>query len=442
MQQNWRRILFTRLLLLLAGCAVIGLISGQFAATLALALAAYLFWTLRQVLRLHTWLREQNGEEEPPQSHGLWGEIFDSIYKLQRRNARRRDRLQAVIERMQCSTEALNDAVIMLDSQGNLEWWNPAAETLLGLKSAQDTGQPITNLIRHPGFMSYFNREDYREVLELPSPVNERIRLQFQITLYGNREHLMSVRDVTRVHQLEQMRKDFVANVSHELRTPLTVIAGYLETLLDNSGELSPRWARALQQMQQQSVRMQNLLNDLLLLARLETTEQLADNQAVALEPMLHAIQRDALALSNQQHQITLKIDTPSQIKGNATELHSAFSNLIFNAVRYTPAKSLIDIHWWVDDDGGHLAVHDNGPGIDSQHLPRLTERFYRADASRSSSTGGTGLGLAIVKHVLLRHHGKLSITSHPGEGSRFTCHFPSSQLQHSAPPAIARQSK
>ncbi len=429
MQQNWRRVLFTRLLLLLFVCAIIGFLSGEFSAVLALGLGAYLVWTLRQLLRLHGWLHEHNGEDEPPQSHGLWGEVFDSIYKLQVRNARSRGRLQAVIDRMQSSTAALNDAVIMLDSQGNLEWWNPAAETLLGLKTQQDAGQPITNLVRHPRFMSYFKREDYREVLELPSPVNERLRLQYQVTQYGNREHLMLVRDVTHVHQLEQMRKDFIANVSHELRTPLTVIAGYLETFLDNSDGFHPRWTRALQQMQQQSCRMQNLLNDLLLLARLEATEQPVEGQPVAIETLLHTIQRDALALSGHQHQITLKVDYPSRLKGNETELRSAFSNLVFNAVRYTPSNSVIDIHWWTDASGGHLAVKDNGPGIDSHHLPRLTERFYRVDASRSSSTGGTGLGLAIVKHVLMRHHGNLSISSVLGQGSTFTCHFQPSQL-------------
>jgi two-component system phosphate regulon sensor histidine kinase PhoR len=210
--------------------------------------------------------------------------VFDSIYHLQRRDQRVRGRLQAVIDRVQESTAALKDAVIMLDSDGNLEWWNRAAETLLGLKTPQDSGQPVTNLVRHPRFKEYFEQENYAEPLEIPSPTNDRLRMQLYLTRYGNNEHLMLVRDVTRIHQLEQMRKDFVANVSHELRTPLTVITGYLETLLDNVEDVNPRWSRALQQMQQQGSRMQTLLNDLLLLAKLEATDYPSDNQPVAVD--------------------------------------------------------------------------------------------------------------------------------------------------------------
>ncbi len=430
MHQSWRSALIRRLLLLLGGCLLVGLLSGELGWALAIGLGGYLIWTLRQLLRLHAWLRQQQADVPPPESRGLWGEVFDSIYHLQRRHARARDRLQAVIDRVQNSTAALRDAVIMLDSHGNLEWWNPAAERLLGLKVSQDAGQPVTNLIRHPRFIEYFSREDYREVLELPSPINEHLHLQYHITLYGNREHLMVVRDVSRIHQLEQMRKDFVANVSHELRTPLTVIAGYLETLLDNSSELAPRWLRALQQMQQQSARMQNLLNDLLLLARLETADYPSDNQPVAVDLLLLSIQNDARALSgSRNHQISLEADPHLRLKGSEMELRSAFSNLIFNAVKYSPEQSAIRIRWWGDTQGGHLSVEDQGIGIEAKHLPRLTERFYRVDSSRASSTGGTGLGLAIVKHVLLRHRGRLEIRSEPEQGSTFTCHFPASQL-------------
>ena len=253
MNQNWRGALARRLLLLLAACGLIGLITGQYAWALAIGLGAYLLWHLKQLLRLHAWLRERQPDDAPPEGYGLWGEVFDSIYHLQRRDQRVRGRLQAVIDRVQESTAALRDAVIMLDSEGNLEWWNRAAETLLGFKTPQDGGQPVTNLVRHPRFKEYFEAENYAEPLEIPSPINDRLRVQLQITRYGNNEHLMFVRDVTRLHQLEQMRKDFVANVSHELRTPLTVISGYLETLLDNVEEVNPRWLRALQQMQQQA---------------------------------------------------------------------------------------------------------------------------------------------------------------------------------------------
>ncbi|MEB0170240.1 phosphate regulon sensor histidine kinase PhoR, partial [Pseudomonas sp. CCC4.4] len=253
------------------------------------------------------------------------------------------------------------------------------------------------------------------------------------ITRYGNNEHLMLVRDVTRIHQLEQMRKDFVANVSHELRTPLTVICGYLETLIDNAEGINPRWVRALQQMQQQSERMQALLNDLLLLAKLEATDYPSDNQPVVVSTLLQIIKNDALALSAQRKQrITLSIDNEAKLKGSESELRSAFSNLVFNAVKYTQAEGTIHIRWWDDEQGAHMSVQDSGPGIETKHLSRLTERFYRVDSSRASNTGGTGLGLAIVKHVLLRHRGTLEIVSVVGKGCTFTCHFAPAQVINS----------
>ncbi|MDF3193390.1 MULTISPECIES: phosphate regulon sensor histidine kinase PhoR [unclassified Pseudomonas] len=430
MNQDWRGPLIRRLLLLVGVCLLLGLITGEYAWTLLLGLAGYLGWHLQQLLRLHKWLRTRQGDEAPPDGYGLWGEVFDSIYHLQRRDQKVRGRLQAVIDRVQESTAALKDAVIMLDRDGNLEWWNIAAEKLLGLKTPQDSGQQITNLVRDPRFIEYFENHNYNEPLELPSPISDRLRLQFHITQYGNREHLMLVRDITRLYQLEQMRKDFVANVSHELRTPLTVIAGYLETLLDNVEDVNPRWLRALQQMQQQGGRMQNLLNDLLLLAKLEATDYPSDNQPVAVDLLLLSIKNDAQALSGERHhRISLEADPHLKLKGSETELRSAFSNLVFNAVKYTPDEGEIHVRWWGDEQGAHLSVQDSGLGIEAKHLPRLTERFYRVDSSRASNTGGTGLGLAIVKHVLLRHRARLDIVSKLGKGSTFTCHFPALQV-------------
>ena len=430
LNQDWRGPLIRRLLLLVSVCLLLGLITGEYAWALVIGLAGYLGWHLQQLLRLHKWLRTRQGDEAPPDGYGLWGEVFDSIYHLQRRDQKVRGRLQAVIDRVQESTAALKDAVIMLDRDGNLEWWNIAAEKLLGLKTPQDSGQQITNLVRDPRFIEYFENHNYNEPLELPSPVSDRLRLQFHITQYGNREHLMLVRDITRLFQLEQMRKDFVANVSHELRTPLTVISGYLETLLDNVEDVNPRWLRALQQMQQQGGRMQNLLNDLLLLAKLEATDYPSDNQPVAVDLLLLSIKNDAQALSGERHhRISLEADPHLKLKGSETELRSAFSNLVFNAVKYTPDVGSIQIRWWGDEQGAHLSVQDSGLGIEAKHLPRLTERFYRVDSSRASNTGGTGLGLAIVKHVLLRHRARLDITSTLGKGSTFTCHFPTLQV-------------
>jgi two-component system phosphate regulon sensor histidine kinase PhoR len=433
---DWRRILLRHLLALVGSGLSLGFISGAYGWSFAACLAFYLGWLLHDLLRLRRWLENADAQAEVPQARGLWGELFDRIYHQQRRERQGRERLQAVIDRAQESTGALRDAVIMLDSSGNLEWWNPAAETLLGLKGRQDEGLPVANLVRHPRFKEYFDQEHHTEPLEIPSPINEDLRLQFLITRYGRREHLMLVRDVTRVHQLEQMRKDFVANVSHELRTPLTVIAGYLETLLDNDESANPRWRRAMQQMQEQAGRMQNLLNDLLLLARLEATDYPSDNLPVMVEPLLQSIRADALALSGERgHRVQLDMEVGVCLKGSEAELRSAFSNLVFNAVKYTPAGGDVRIRWWSDSSGAHLAVADSGVGIEAKHLPRLTERFYRVDSSRALSTGGTGLGLAIVKHVLLRHRGKLEISSVPGKGSLFICHFAPAQV---VPPASA----
>ena len=430
LNQDWRAPLIRRFILLVVTCLLVGAITGEYAWTLVLGLTGYLGWHLQQLLRLHKWLRTRQGDEAPPDGYGLWGEVFDSIYHLQRRDQKVRGRLQAVIDRVQESTAALRDAVVMLDRDGNLEWWNIAAEKLLGLKTPQDSGQQITNLVRDPRFIEYFENHNYNEPLELPSPINDRLRLQFHITQYGNREHLMLVRDITRLYQLEQMRKDFVANVSHELRTPLTVISGYLETLIDNVEDVNPRWLRALQQMQQQGGRMQNLLNDLLLLAKLEATDYPSDNQPVAVDLLLLSIKHDALALSgDRHHRISLEADPHLKLKGSEAELRSAFSNLVFNAVKYTPDEGDIQIRWWGDEHGAHLSVQDTGLGIEAKHIPRLTERFYRVDSSRASNTGGTGLGLAIAKHVLIRHRGHLTISSVLGKGSNFTCHFPTLQV-------------
>lgn len=430
MNRNWQGILIRHLAVLVIVCLLAGLITDHYGMCLAIGLGVYLAWTLKQLLRLQDWLREQKPDEPPPDASGLWGDVFDAIYHQQRRDQRVRGRMQAVIDRIQESTAALKDGVIMLDADGNLEWWNQAAETLLGLKTPQDAGQPVSNLVRHPRFKEYFDVAHYLEPLEIPSPSNDRVRIQLHITRYGNNEHLMLVRDVTRIHQLEQMRKDFVANLSHELRTPLTVIAGYLETLLDNVESINPRWARALQQMSQQGSRMQTLLNDLLLLAKLEATDYPSDNHPIVIATLLQAIKNDAQALSaDQHHHIILEAEPDSRLKGSESELRSAFSNLVFNAVKYTQAEGEIRIRWWTDAQGGHLSVQDSGPGIDPKHLPRLTERFYRVDSSRASNTGGTGLGLAIVKHVLLRHRGRLEISSVPNQGSTFTCHFSLVQL-------------
>lgn len=419
----WSREIW-RLIWLSALGFVLGAIVGSAGFGLALGLAACLGYHLYQLRALYRWLT-LHPHDEPPAAAGLWGELFDRLYRYQKGQRITQNRLRATLGRIQESSEAMRDSVVMLDSHGDLEWWNSAAAKMLGLKTAQDRGQHITNLLRDPRFVGYFNARDYGEPLTLASPIDERRILQYQITLYGDDERLVMARDITRLHRLEQMRRDFVANVSHELRTPLTVLAGYLETYSDLAEQLPPRLGRSIGQMQAQTTRMQNLVDDLLLLSRLEIDQGGDDHAPIDVHALLHKVADDARALAKEQHDIQLVIGSNAQLMGSEQELRSAISNLAFNAVRYTPQGSQITLHWVCDAQGAYIVVEDDGDGIDPVHIPRLTERFYRVDKGRSTATGGTGLGLAIVKHVLLRHDAQLEIDSHPGEGARFCCHFP-----------------
>ena len=419
----------SRFLYILALAVIIGWLSGSAAWALVTAFAVYLWLTYRFLRQLDHWL-ETNPNEPPPESWGIWGYLFDKIYHHQKRQQASQRRLMEVIDKVQRSSSALRDAVVMVDSHGNLEWWNNAAETMLGFRSPADKGQGLTNLLRDPRFIAYYDAQDYHEPLVLNSPMDDNLMLEYQITIFGRNERLILARNVTRLYRLEQMRKDFVANVSHELRTPLTVINGYLETFVDFSDQLPPRWSRATQQMQQQSRRMQNIINDLLLLSRLETTDIEGQQQHIDIAQMTQCIRQDALLLSGDKgHHIHLDLQTDIQIIGSENELRSAISNLVFNAVKYTSEGSTIHIRWFENSHGATLCVEDNGPGIDPRHLPRLTERFYRVDKGRSAETGGTGLGLAIVKHVLIRHNAKLEIKSELNQGSRFMCQFPIARL-------------
>jgi len=425
MRKNWQgyiqRVISALVILIIAG-----LITGSVSVVLILGLGTYVAWTLVQAVKLHRWLYSTDHQKTPPESHGLWGDLFDGIHQLQERHRVTQSRLKTLINRVQESTNALNDAVIMTNARGSMEWWNNSATDYLGFIEQTDHGQPIYNLIRTPVFKRYFENKNYDEPIELCSPAKPHIMLRFHITLFGEDDRLIIAQDITRVHNLEQMRKDFVSNVSHELRTPLTVISGYLETFIDNSNDLPRGWKRALNTMTQQADRMEKLISDLLLLAKFETSDQSQAQQETSINRLLETIRSDALAFSgNKQHKITIVNNTDGSFLGDESQLRSAFSNIIFNAVKYTPAEGEVDIHWWSDGAGVHLSVKDTGAGFDPIHIPRLTERFYRADPSRHKETGGSGLGLAIVKHVLLNHDGQLEIKSELGAGSEFICHFP-----------------
>ena len=435
--QNSRHSIVTSLILVSGIAFFIGLIIGQPAWSLVVGLFIWASYQIKHFNRLSNWLLSRDETAEIPESSGHWGEVFDELSRIKRRQESRENRFRNIITRFQDSTAALPDAVVIIDGQNNLEWWNKAANRLLGFNDSSDRGKPLMNLLRDPRFIRYYKRGNYEENLTLQSPTERNIHIQYQITRFGDGDRLLVARDVSQIIRLEQTRQDFVANASHELRTPLTVVRGYLETFLDQ--ELPKPLKRGLSSMQQQARRMENLVSDLLLLSRLEANHNLPDEFPVQIHSMMQQIMEGAAQLAlDKHHTFIIDLDPEHDLSGQEIELHSAFSNLVYNAVRYTPNGGTIKIRWVVDAEGGHFSVKDNGPGIDSLHIPRLTERFYRVDESRSSASGGTGLGLAIVKHVLARHNGHLSISSKVGKGSKFSCHFPMEMVLDATPdPAV-----
>ncbi len=418
-----------RLFLLLSFAFLVGLPFGYSEAFVLVVLAHYLALHLRNLYRLYNWL--QKGHRfHPPEAHGIWGDVFHLLYRLQLRNRKRKLRLTNLIKRFQEATAAMPDATVILDVDGTIEWFNDAAKPLLGLQPGKDIGQRIVNLIRLPEFTRFLANGTAGEPLRMHAPQDDRITLSVLVVPYGKEQRLLIARDVSQQLRLEQMRRDFVANVSHELRTPLTVVSGFVETLLDEQGEYPAHVHRALLLMQQQTSRMEHIVEDLLLLSRLETDSTRPTHDVVSVSVMLKTLQSSVQPLVEQKKQrLTIESDSSLRIYGAEKELFSAFSNLLTNAVRYTPDEGEITVRWYRDEAGAHFEVSDTGGGIAPQHIPRLTERFYRVDVGRSRDVGGTGLGLAIVKHVISRHSGSLRISSTLNKGSTFSCDFPSSTI-------------
>lgn len=414
-----------RIIVLAIFLGVAGYFNGYMAYTLILGGGLYMLWTLSRIQRLYRWL-ERGGRNFPPHATGVWGDISDQLYQLQQRNRHHRQNYQALVGRVRKITGALDEGVVILDADKCLDWWNPAAGELLGLRK-EDSRQVFTNLIRSPAFVHFINHPPYDEPLELPAPGNHLRLLQFNASPFGDSELVLVVQDITRLHNLETMRKEFVANISHELRTPLTVLSGYIETLGDSADQVPPHWQKALTQMGEQAQRLKLLTDDLVMLSQLESTPALSDDEYIQLHTLLNPILDSARILSDGRHTLTLECPEDLIINGSPRELHSAFSNIIYNAVKHNPEGCDIQIRVTRHQQTTTITVSDNGIGIDPIHLPRLTERFYRADDSRASGSGGTGLGLAIVKHVLARNGGELDISSTLGKGSTFTCSFTAS---------------
>lgn len=397
---------------------------------LIVSLVGYLGWHLYNIARLMLWLNNTNGPV-PDEVPGIWNEIFHQLFIRRRQRQQTKKRLVEVIAEFRDSANSLHEAAIAIAPNGEIVWFNKTAQSLLGLLPQRDVGQRISNLIRHPRFVEFEASKATSQALVIQLPKDPSKTLSFRFSPYGAKQRLLIVRDVSRLHHLEQMRKDFVANVSHELRTPVTVLIGYLETMLNSSDDKLQRYQRPLVQMQGQARRMSAIVDDLLLLSRLDDERTRLPSEIVDVPALLCMISEDAHVLSGEmKHQILSKIQCEFSVRGAPKELQSAFWNLVSNAVRYTPAGGSITISWQLEANGdARFSVADTGPGIEAQHIPRLTERFYRVDAGRSREIGGTGLGLAIVKHVLERHQSQLIVESVVGKGSTFSCVFPSHLL-------------
>ncbi|MBY0453708.1 MAG: phosphate regulon sensor histidine kinase PhoR [Burkholderiaceae bacterium] len=398
-------------------------------------------WRGARVLR---WFRTGDLEAFPGPMRGLWGESIDRVRRLLRDlhlQIKERDRrLEDVFAALQVSPNGL----VLLDAEGHIEWCNRTACNHFGFDIERDRMQLLGNLVRDPEFTVYYAQRDHTKdvLLQGRSSTPARpVRLSVQLYTYGEGRKLMLSRDITALEQTDAMRSDFVANVSHEIRTPLTVLSGFVETLQTLRLSDEER-ARYLSLMAQQATRMQSVVQGLLTLSRLEGSPLPSKSDWVPIQVLVQQCADEGQALSHlltrnqpRHHTMVFPLPAPAQgmgeIAGAQTELQSALSNLVSNAVRYTPASGSIEVDWrWLDDGGAVFSVRDTGPGIDPKHLPRLTERFYRVDRSRSRETGGTGLGLAIVKHVLQRHDATLEIDSTPGRGSTFSAHFPASRVR------------
>jgi len=397
---------------------------------LAAGLAMLLVRHLSNLAALLRWLDDASPTTVPDGS-GVWEPVFSALYRQTRGVREQQHRLSALLVRFRSAARAMPDGVLVLDEDNRIEWANPTAEQHFAIDLDKDAGQLISNLVRNPDFIAFLARGDWSEPLTLRLARGEEVVLSIRVVPYGQDEKLLLARDVTRWEKIETMRRDFVANVSHELKTPITVLSGFLETLADGTVPVdSPHGKRALELMHDQSHRMLRLIEDLLTLSTLESTPGPASEGAVDVASLLGTVVEEARALSGRRHEIALRIEAPGTLTGNEQELRSAFGNLVSNAVRYTPEGGRITLLWWRRNAEGVFTVEDTGIGIESEHIPRLTERFYRVDRSRSRETGGTGLGLAIVKHVLTRHQAALEVESQVGRGSRFSVVFPARRVR------------
>jgi two-component system phosphate regulon sensor histidine kinase PhoR len=374
---------------------------------------------------------------DAPDYDGVWGDIVTIVSRIDRRKQFHKRRVVELLREFRRLTTAMPDGAVLLNQENEIIWFNERAAQWLKLQRKRDIGIRIENLLRHPDLIEYLQQvaagaaiED-PPIMPMPGEANRWVSVYLVLTRDAL-QRLLIVREVTQQVLLETMRKEFVANASHELRSPLTVVSGYLDALgdaLTDGGQLDDSWRDPVIEMRRQADRMRGIIDDLLELSQLEGRFDLAGDEPVDVAGLLSVLRKDVFSLPMHPNRIILRLDSEAKLRGSVRELSSVFGNLLSNAVKYTPAEGEIEIRWWTDQDGGHMSVRDTGIGIAPEHIPRLTERFYRVDAGRSRSMGGSGLGLAIVKHALQRHEGQLEIQSELGRGSAFTCHFPVRRL-------------
>ncbi len=418
------RTLVSRLIIILCLSAVVGYILGNTFLLIAVSAIVLLSWHYHHLLKLAKWLWRSKSLS-PPDAEGVWGLIYDGLYRQIKKSRTKQKKLNEKVRRFRDGAEALPDAALVLSEDLMIEWGNKKAQRILGIRWPSDVGQRIDNLIRFPEFIQYLENGTFDTPCFIQSPVNSEVMLELRLIPYGTDQVLFLARDISKIHRLEEMRRDFVANVSHELKTPLTVVRGYVEMVQSTEHALDPYWQKVFSTMESQVSRMDRLVEQLLVLSRVEINVDEEEKQVINMPMMLKALVDDSQWLNQEkQHQLTTDIDETLAIEGLDNELKSACSNLLSNAIDYTPAGGHIHVSWKKSGNKACFSVKDDGPGIRPEHVNCLTERFFRVDKSRSRDTGGSGLGLAIVKHVLNHHHGELAINSKWGEGSEFIIYF------------------
>ncbi len=422
-----------------AFCLFIWLISSAivalalFSVGLLLYIGSHISW----LHQLQTWFKNPD-LKNLPEGSGVWEGLFATLLKYERNNISNQNQLSAALERFNLTANAIPDGLVLLNPSNEIEWCTPNAEAQLGLDLNTDKNLPIVNLVRDSHFIAHLYNEDFSEPFKLKSWRNPEVLYEIQLISLATKQKLLICRDMTQLEKVDAMRRDFIANVSHELRTPLTVVGGFLETLSDTEGAVPEGLKNYFTMMEEQTLRMRRIIEDLLTLSTIESNIDEPDDTEIDMSKLFKQIQNDAAGLSQSlyktKHKIELDIDLELNLTGSQNELQSAFSNLVSNAIRYTPKGGKIWITWGMQNEQAIFSVSDTGIGIEQQHIDRLTERFYRVDRGRSRETGGTGLGLSIVKHILIRHQARLEISSEIGKGSTFSVVFPKARIVNKKP--------